>query len=57
MPDTDYTRHVSRDIDVIYSPDDGGWYFHHYGWHKTSQLFPTRTAALLALDDGTVAWE
>lgn len=34
-------RRINADIDVIYSPDDGGWYSSHYGLNRTTHVYPT----------------
>lgn len=43
---------------LIYSPDDGGYYWQQSGptdW-RTSQLFKTREAAIRAQQRGTLRW-
>jgi hypothetical protein len=54
---------VTRDIDLVYSPDDDadcgkGYYLHRYKpSDETSQLFATREAALKALAANKVRWD
>ena len=53
---------VTRDTDLIYSPDDEdasgkGYYLHRYKpADETSQLFASRAAALKALAANKVRW-
>lgn len=47
---------VSSDIDLVYSPDDEGWYFQDYHSDMISQLFATRAEALDAWCDEGIVW-
>ena len=42
---------------LVYSRDDGGWYWERYGDWATSQVFATELDAKLAAVDNTIAWE
>jgi hypothetical protein len=54
---------LTRDVDLVYSPDDEdasgkGYYLHRYKpTDATSQLFATGDEAIVALKDGKVEWE
>jgi len=55
---------INHDTDLVYSPDDSGWYFHRYGddgvvsYSHTSQLFPTEAEALKVWRQGTpIEWK
>lgn len=44
---------IDHEADVVYSPDEGGWFWHHYylGTDKTrvsQRLYPTRELAIAA---------
>lgn len=42
---------INKHIDLVYSPDDGGWYFQNYLDNTTSQLFDNESEARDALHD------
>lgn len=51
-------------IDLVDSPDDGGWYAHQYdftradGYTRTSaRIYPSCTALRRALDSGKHRWK
>ena len=44
-------------MDLIYSADDGGWYFQRYSDWKVSQLFDTEDDAIAARNRGELEWE
>ena len=52
-----------RAVDMVYSPADGGWYFHEYDFvkrkNRTSiRIFPSAEAARRAFCNGTwFKWE
>lgn len=54
---------VDRDVDLAYSPDDGGWYLQLYlhdeaGTTKTSHtIFATKRKALDKYNAGNIVWE
>jgi hypothetical protein len=54
---TGHTKAVNDDVDITYSPDDGGYYLHRYSDDKTSPIFFTEDAALDAYKTGQVIWE
>lgn len=57
MP-TQTTIHYSADIDLHYSPDDGGWYGANYATDQTTtEIFGSASDLRRALDDGKVRWE
>ncbi len=37
---------INDTTDLCHAPDEGGWYLRRFPDHKTSQLFPSRQAAL-----------
>lgn len=41
---------------LIYSKDDGGWYWERYDWVQ-SILYPTEEAALKAKRTDSIRWE
>lgn len=52
-------RHVGDYMDLIYSPDDGGWYFQKYLPGKGSQvsgIFDTSELAMEAYFNGPIEW-
>lgn len=58
MASTNVQR-VTPTVDLVYSRDDGGWYFQRYlvGREATSQrTYPTREAAMWEWDAGKVEW-
>jgi hypothetical protein len=46
-------RFKDRTYDLVYSPDDGGWYLECWDSGHFSQTFDTKTDALNAISDGT----
>lgn len=48
---------VSATIDLVYSPDDDGWYFQRYPLGETSQLFVDRFQAMDAYLNDELEWE
>ena len=40
---------------LVFSPDDGGWYWQAYDW-TTSQLFATEEEARAARSAGQLVW-
>jgi len=48
-------------IDIHFSPDDGGWYLQQYGTGKvsdpTSQIFGTAQEAMTALEQNNINWD
>lgn len=53
-------QRVVADVDLIYSPDDAGWYFQQYlpgdDSKVSTRTYPTREAAMWEWDAGTVEW-
>jgi hypothetical protein len=56
-------RLITRDVDLVYSPDDEssggkGYYLHRYApQDETSQLFETEEEAIEAFKHDNVRWE
>ncbi len=56
----DGIERVNLSTDLVYSPDDGGYYFQRYvggGMTEVSEVYADRTLALLAWTQGTVTWQ
>jgi hypothetical protein len=47
---------VSKDIDLVYSPDDGGWYFQDYPSDRVSIIYKNRTVAKDAYNSNNIQW-
>jgi len=49
------------DLDIVYSPDDGGYYAQEFldagGSRVSKEIYETRLALVRALADGTHEWE
>ena len=60
---TDELFSVDRDVDLVYSPDDGGWYLQLFlhdeaGNTKTSHaMFATKRKAVERYNAGKIVWE
>lgn len=50
-------EHWNDDTDLVYSPDDDGWYFQDYSRDCTSQVFTSKVGAARAWRRGTVKWD
>lgn len=52
---------LDRDIDLIYSPDEGIWYLQWYGEPRDvddiSVSYPSREKALEAYQNGKIKWQ
>lgn len=48
---------VSKSVNLVYSPDDGGWYFHNYDNDAVSITYPTESDARMAWANHAVNWE
>ena len=46
-----------KDMQLVYSPDDNGWYWQRYKDWKTSQIFRTELEALKAKEKNKLKWE
>jgi hypothetical protein len=51
-----------KSIDMVHSPDDGGWYFHEFDFVKRRDrvgkgIFPSADAARRAFAQKTLKWE
>ena len=48
----------TKDIDLVFSPDDGGWYAHSYSLRMTTAgTYPDASTLAKALDANDVTWE
>ena len=43
-------------MELIYSPDERGWYWQRFSDWKTTQLFATKELAIRARDDKILEW-
>ena|GEM_PF-3580745 len=50
-------KQSEADMKLIYSPDDGGYYFQRYSDWKCSQLFDTLADAHKAQADNRLSWD
>jgi hypothetical protein len=50
-------RTVTRNVDLVYSPDDGGWYFDDVHSDRTSIVYSSESDARRAWSDGIVEWD
>ena len=50
-------RMLCKDIDLVYSPDDGGWYLHHFDTDRTSITYETEKDAMQAYTENRIKWE
>ena len=48
---------IDIEVDLIYSPDDNGWYFQRATDFKMSQLFTDKELAMNAYRNNTIEWE
>lgn len=48
---------ISKEIDLHYSPDDGGYYFQDYKADKVSVLYASYAEAHDALKSDSITWE
>lgn len=47
----------SESMDLVYSEDDGGWYWQRFPSGETSQVFRSIREAKTALRSGAVEWK
>ena len=45
-----------NDIDIVYSPDDGGYYAHATGTDKVSPVYNELAELIQAVRVGTISW-
>lgn len=60
MPTNEHVLQATHRVDVVWSPDDDGWYLQEFdgkGGDRVSETFRTKTDALFALQDGNARWE
>lgn len=50
---------VTSGVDLVYSPDDEGYYFAAYGdqYKASREIYPTREAAMKAWRNSGVRWD
>lgn len=48
---------IDIELDLVYSPDDNGWYFQRAADWKVSQLFTDEELAMNAYRNNTIEWE
>ena len=48
---------LSNDIDLVYSPDDGGWYLQKFDPDRVSIIYETSSDALKAYAKNEIEWE
>jgi len=49
---------ITENIDLVYSPDDAGYYFDDYANNKGSKdIYESKSGALQAFKAGAVEWE
>lgn len=48
---------VNSNVDLIFSPDDEGWYFHNHTTDKTSQIFEHKDQAVIAWHKKDIVWQ
>lgn len=48
---------MSKIVDLVHSPDDGGWYFHNYVAARVSVTYPNEADAHAAWDNNAIEWE
>lgn len=44
-------------VDVVYSPDDGGWYAQRWSDDQTTPIYQDQDTLIDALVDGTAKWD
>lgn len=49
-------NHVTNDIDLIYSPDDHGYYLQRYSTDETSPIFFSKAEIIHALNTNQIEW-
>ncbi len=55
---------ISKNLDLVYSPDDGGWYFQRYfpkvgnqcSYDEESEIYKTKEIAMLAFRNNWIVW-
>ena len=48
---------IHATLDLVYSPDDEGWYFNDHDEDACSILYATKAEALRALKADSIVWE
>lgn len=47
---------IDKDLDLLYSPDDDGWYFQLVDSFSTSVVYESREAAMRAYEEDEIEW-
>ena len=45
---------ITKDRDIVYSPDDGGWYVQDYKTDQVSKIYATRREAINAAREESI---
>ncbi len=51
------TYYLNNETDLVYSPDDGGWYIHDYKNDRASIVYSTKGKACEAYIADSLEWE
>ena len=49
--------YINDKTDLVYSPDDSGWYIHDFKGDRASEFYSTRGEACEAYTSDSVEWE
>ncbi len=49
--------HLSKDIDLIYSEDDNGWYLQDLNLDRVSIVYKSKEESLSAFRDNSIDWD
>ena len=47
---------IHSTLDLVYSPDDGGWYFEDSDTDLTSKIYATKSEAITDLQADAIIW-
>ena len=47
---------IDNNLDLVHSPDDGGYYFQDQNW-RVSKIYRTKKGALESYRNGNIEWE
>lgn len=48
---------ITKDIDLVYSPDDNGYYLLRYSDNKTSKIYKDQTKCKRDFFEDKIVWE
>ena len=51
------TYYLNDNTDLVYSPDDSGWYIHDFRGDRASAIYSTRSEACEAYTSDSIEWE